>query len=284
MKTDKTVAKSPGPAARHRPFDTDLSSLTKQNELKSQMETETGEVEGHPEKCLHTTHWSVVLAAGDQSSAEGQEALARLCHTYWLPVYAFVRKRGHPPAEAKDLAQDFFARFLEKNSVARAVRERGRFRSFLMTSVQNFLRDARDHSQAQKRGGGRPAVSLDERDAEAFYRAQPADELDPAKEFELRWALTILDHVMQELRQEYVELGRGNLFDALQAHLWGDSESVPYPQLAEQFQLSLANVKSIAHRLRQSYRTRLREEIAHTVCQPSEVDDEVRYLMQVVSQ
>src|SRR5262249_13290451 len=227
---------------------------------------------------------SQVLAAGDQNSAQRHEALARLCHTYWLPVYAFVRKHGHSPEQAKDLTQDFFATFLEKNSVARAMRERGRFRSFLMTSVQNFLHDARDRTQAQKRGGGRPVVSLDEADAEACYVAQAAEELDPAKEFELRWALTVLDHVTHQLRQEYLELGRGDLFDALQSHLWGDAESLPYPQLAQQFQISLANVKTIAHRLRQSYRTKLREEIAHTVAQPGEIDDEVRYLMQVVSQ
>ena len=235
------------------------------------------------EKLFRTTHWSQVLAAGDQNSTQGHEALARLCHTYWLPVYAFVRKHGNTPDQAKDLTQDFFAFFLEKRSVARAVRERGRFRSFLMTSVQNFLRDTRDRSLAQKRGGGRPVVSLDEADAEACYLAQPAEELDPAKEFELRWALTVLDHVTQQLREEYLELGRGDLFDALQAHLWGDAESVPYQQLAERFHLSLANIKTSAHRLRQSYRAKLRQEIAHTVSQPGEVDDEVRYLMQVVS-
>jgi RNA polymerase sigma-70 factor (ECF subfamily) len=235
------------------------------------------------ERLFRTTHWSQVLAAGDPNSTQGYEALTRLCHTYWLPVYAFVRKHGHSPEQAKDSTQDFFAAFLEKNSVARAVRERGRFRCFLMTSVANFLRDAHDRGQAQKRGGGRPVVSLDDEDAEACYLSQSTDELDPAKEFELRWALTVLDHVTQQLREEYLQLGRGDLFDALESHLWGDAQSVPYPQLAERFCLSLANVKTIAHRLRQSYRTTLREEIAHTVSQPGEVDDEVLYLMQVVS-
>jgi len=126
-----------------------------------------------PEQCFRTTHWSVVLAAGDQDSAHGREALARLCQTYWLPVYAFVRKRGHSPDQAKDLTQDFFGSFLEKNSVARAVRERGRFRSFLMTSVENFLRNAHDRSQAQKRGGGTLLVSLDDLDAEGSREALP---------------------------------------------------------------------------------------------------------------
>src|SRR5207248_4963673 len=116
------------------------------------------------EQCFRTTHWSVVLAAGDQDSAQGREALARLCQSYWLPVYAFVRKRGHSPDHAKDLTQDFFANFLERNSVARAVRERGRFRSFLMTSVENFLRNAHARSQTQKRGGGQLLVSLEDQD------------------------------------------------------------------------------------------------------------------------
>ena len=235
------------------------------------------------EQCFRTTHWSVVLAAGDQDSAQGREALARLCQSYWLPVYAFVRKRGHSPDQAKDLTQDFFESFLEKNSVARAVRERGRFRSFLMTSVENFLRNAHERGQANKRGGGRPPVSLDEHDAEGHYLAEPALGMDPAQDFELRWALTVLDRVMQRLRGEYLELGRGDLFEALQAHLWGDADSIPYPQLAEQFGLTVANVKTTAHRVRQHYRGLLREEIAQTVAQPGEIDEEIRYLMRIVS-
>jgi RNA polymerase sigma-70 factor (ECF subfamily) len=183
-----------------------------------------------------------------------------------------------------DLTQDFFASLLEKNSVARAMQERGRFRSFLMTSVENFLRNAHERSQAQKRGGGRPLVSLDDQDVEACYLAQPAEALDPARHFELRWALTVLDRVTQRLRQEFLQLGRGELFDALQAHLWGDPESVPYPDLAERLGLSVSNVKITAHRLRESFRSLLREEIAQTVAQPGEIDDEIRYLMRVVSQ
>ena len=235
------------------------------------------------EKCFRTTHWSVVLAAGDENSGQRSEALARLCQTYWLPVYAFVRKRGHSPDRAKDLTQDFFGNFLEKNSVSRAARERGRFRSFLMTSVENFLRNAHERAQAQKRGGGRPPVSLDDQDAEGRYLAEPAAELDPAREFELRWALTVLQRVMQRLREEYLENGQGDLFDALQAHLWGDADSIPYPQVAERFGLTAANVKITAHRLRQRYRELLREEISHTVAQPGEIDEEIRYLMRIVS-
>lgn len=230
-----------------------------------------------------TTHWSVVLEAGEQSSPQAQLALTRLCKTYWLPVYAFVRKRGHSPEQAQDLTQAFFANFLEKQHVTKANRERGRFRCFLMTSVENFLRNENDRARAQKRGGGRQLLSLDEQDAEARYLCEPTTETDPAKAFEQRWAATLLETVLTRLQAEFGATGRSELFEALQAHLWGDAESTPYPELAERFGLTLANVKITAHRLRQRYRELLREEIAHTVALPGQIDDEIRHLMQVVS-
>jgi RNA polymerase sigma factor (sigma-70 family) len=243
--------------------------------------TESGFVAQSP--VFATTHWSVVLGAGDASSPEAEAALARLCQTYWLPVYAFVRKRGHSPEQAQDLTQTFFANFLEKQHVTRANPERGRFRSFLMTSVENFLRNENDRAQAQKRGGGRQLLSLDEQDAEARYLREPTTEMDPAKAFEQRWAATLLETVRQRLQAEFGATGRGDLFEALQAQLWGDAEATPYPELAERFGLTLSNVKITAHRLRQRYRELLREEIAHTVALPSQIDDEIRHLMQVVS-
>src|SRR5262245_42803112 len=150
-----------------------------------------------------TTHWSVVLTAGDEFSPQAEAALTRLCHTYWLPVYAFVRKRGHSPEQAQDLTQAFFANFLEKQLVTKANRERGRFRSFLMTSVENFLRNEHDRAQAQKRGGGRRLISLDEQDAEERYLCEPSDESDPAKTFEQRWAATLLNTVLGRLQAEF---------------------------------------------------------------------------------
>jgi RNA polymerase sigma factor (sigma-70 family) len=242
------------------------------------------ESEGAVPRVFATTHWSVVLAAGDGGSLEKVEALSRLCQSYWFPIYAFVRKWGYSPEQAQDLTPEFFAAFLEKNHVAKAARDRGRFRSFLMTSVENFLRNESDRARAQKRGGGRKLISLDEQDAEERYLCEPATELDPAKTFEQRWAATLLNTVLTRLQGEFVTTGRGDLFASLQAHLWGDSESIPYPQLAEQFGLTLANVKTTAHRLRQRYRELLREEIAHTVALPSQIDDEIRHLMKVVSE
>jgi RNA polymerase sigma-70 factor (ECF subfamily) len=236
-----------------------------------------------PIHVFQTTQWSVVQSAGEVTSPEAQAALARLCQAYWLPIYAFIRKRGHSPEQAEDLVQDFFGGFLEKNYVAKAVRERGRFRSFLMSSVENFLHNVHARNQAQKRGGGIPLLSLNVQDAEACYLAEPTDETDPAKAFEQRWASTVLHTVLQRLRQEFVESGRSELFEALHAHLWGDDECVPYPQLATDFNLSVANVKTTAHRLRRRYQQLLREEIAQTISQPGEIDEEIRYLMMVVS-
>src|SRR5262249_24297052 len=153
--------------------------------------------------------------------------------TYWRPVYAFVRKRGHSPGHAQDLTQAFFSNFLEKQHVIKANRERGRFRSFLMTSVENFLRNENDRARAQKRGGGRQLVSLDEQDAEARYLCEATTESEPARAFEQRWAATLLETVLKRLQAEFGAAGRSDLFEAFQAHLWGDADSSPYPELAE---------------------------------------------------
>lgn len=249
--------------------------------------TVNGQSSGQTElfgKNFQTTHWSVVLRGGDVLSEEGRLALEKLCRMYWFPIYAFIRKRGYSPEQAQDLTQGFFATFLEKNQIAKAARERGRFRCFLMSSVENFLYNEHDRARAQKRGGGQELISLDEQDAEARYLSEPGTEPDPAKTFEQRWAATLLNTVLTRLQEEFSATGRRDLFEALQAHLWGDSESVPYPQLAEQFGLSLANIKTTAHRLRLRYRELLRAEIANTVALPSDVDDEIRHLMKVVSE
>jgi len=232
---------------------------------------------------FQTTQWSVVQSAGDLTSPDAQAALTSLCQAYWLPIYAFIRKRGHSPEQAEDLVQDFFGGFLEKNYVAKAVRERGRFRSFLRSSVENFLHNVHDRNQAQKRGGGIRLLSLNGQSAEACYLAVPTDETDPAKAFEQRWASTVLQKVWQRLRDEFVESGRSELFEGLQAHLLSDPHSIPYPQLAQQLTLTIANIKTTAYRLRRRYQELLRAEIAQTISHPGEIDEEIRYLMKVVS-
>ena len=241
---------------------------------------QTGENAGN----FATTHWSVVLTAGDPASPQAAAAMGQLCQTYWLPIYAFIRRRGYSPEQAQDSTQEFFAGFLEKNYIVRATRDRGRFRSFLMASVENFLCNEHDRAVAQKRGGGTKLISIDGNRAEQWYLAEPVDECDPARVFEQRWASTLLAIVLNRLRGEFTTSRRMKFFEHLQPHLWGDAESVPYPQLAERLEMSLANVKVSAHRARQRYRELLREEIAHTVATPSEVDDEIRYLMRVVSE
>jgi len=233
---------------------------------------------------FHTTHWSVVLAAGEEGSEQATAALAKLCQTYWFPVYAFIRKKGHSPEQAQDFTQEFFAGFLEKNYVARATRDRGRFRVFLMSSVENFLHNQHDRAQAQKRGGGQTILSLDYKDAEERYQVEPIEETDPASIFEQQWAAMLLEAVLNRLRDEFGAEGRAGLFEELQAHLWGDADTIPYSQLAEKSGLTANNVKTIAHRFRQRYRELLREEIAQTVAKPGEVDDEIRHLMRIVSQ
>jgi len=237
-------------------------------------------------QAFHTTHWSVVVAAGEEGSEQAAAALSRLCQTYWFPVYAFIRKKGYSPEQAQDFTQEFFAGFLAKNYVARAARDRGRFRVFLMSSVENFLHNKHDKAHAQKRGGGRQVLSLDldYNDAEERYRIEPVEESDPAAIFEQQWVATLLETIFNRLREEFGAEGRAGLFQHLQGHLWGDIESIPYAQLAQKTGLTEGNVKTIAYRFRERYRGLLRDEIANTVATPGEVDDEIRHLMRIVSQ
>jgi len=249
--------------------------------LSERVNPESGK---EPAMQFNTTHWSVVLAAGEAGSEQAAAALARLCQTYWFPVYAFIRKRGNSPEEAQDFTQEFFSIFLEKNYVAKAARDRGRFRVFLMSSVENFLHNQYDRARAQKRGGGQKLISLDGADAEERYQMEPVEEADPVRVYEQQWASTLLETVLTRLRNDFGAEGRAGLFDDLQAHLWGETETIPYPQLAEKFGLSAGNVKTIAHRLRERYREVLREEISQTVAKPGDVDDEIQYLMRIVGQ
>lgn len=230
---------------------------------------------------FQTTLWTTVIAASDRTSADSEAALARLCKIYWPPVYAFIRKRTVSPEQAQDLAQSFFARFLEKNHVARAQRERGRFRSFLMTSVENFLRDEYDRATSLKRGGGQGPLSLDAMLAEE--EREPTETATPASAFEERWAKTLLDIVMHRLAEEYLQGNRLNLFDHLEPHLWGDSDSIPYDELSKRLAMGVVHLRVSVHRMRQRYREILREEIAQTVSTPDEIESEIRYLLQVVS-
>ena len=230
-----------------------------------------------------TTHWSVVLSAVDQSSPGSGAALARLCQSYWYPLYAYVRRRGYSPEDAQDLTQSYFAGLLEKKYLDRADRQRGRFRTFLLSSLENFLNNEWDRASAQKRGGGQRNISWDEQDAEGRYLNEPVDELTPERVFEKRWATTLLELVLKKMREEFIVSGKAELFEAIKPHLWSEGPAASYSQLAVQLNMTVVAVKVTVHRLRHRYRDLLRAEIAHTVATPGEVDDEIRHLIKVMS-
>jgi RNA polymerase sigma factor (sigma-70 family) len=225
------------------------------------------------------THWSVVLAAaGRADSTHARDALERLCRNYWLPIYAFVRRQGHSPHDAQDLTQEFFARLLERNYLAGVDREKGRFRSFLLASVKHFLANEWDKANAQKRGGGRPLISIDAAAAESSFGQEPADFVSADRIFERRWALSLLEQVLRRLREEYTRDGKEKQFEQLKATLTEASRSVPYAEIANRLATSEGAVKVAVHRLRQRYRELLRAEIADTVADAGEIDDEIRNL------
>jgi RNA polymerase sigma factor (sigma-70 family) len=230
-----------------------------------------------------TTRWSLVQAAGGERSTPAREALGTLCETYWFPLYAFARRRGLSPVEAEDRTQSFFAFVLEGNVIAKADPERGRFRSFLLKSLQNFLVAEQRRDDAQKRGGGRIIQSFDVAQAESRYAQEPASNETPERLFERQWALTVLQTTMDKLRAEYRSEGRGELCESLERHLHGDETRLPYIELAARFGLSEEAIKSAAHRLRRRYRELLRAEVAETLTDPKEVDDELRSLMEAVA-
>jgi RNA polymerase sigma-70 factor (ECF subfamily) len=230
-----------------------------------------------------TTHWSVVLAAGRTDTTSAQYALTRLCQSYWYPLYAYVRRRGYSPQDAEDLTQEFFARFLAQNWVERADREKGRFRTFLLSAMSYFLSNEWDKARAQKRGGGVPLLPLEFDQAETRYSREPVDNVTPEQHFERRWVLALLEQVLNRLRAEYEQDGKGQIFAELNPCLVGDRTSQPYAALAAKLGLSEGAVKSTVHRLRHRYRELLRDEIAHTVAGPGEVEEELRHLFAVLA-
>lgn len=235
-----------------------------------------------PGDIFATTHWSVVLAAGRERTQQADRALATLCQLYWHPLYTYVRKRGYSPHDAEDLTQEFFARILARNDVATVSRERGKFRSYLLAAINHFLSDEWDKARAQKRGGGR-VIHLDSAVAESLYAQEHADGMTPERLFDQRWAITVLEEVYRQLRQEYQRAGKAALFETLRFALMGERSAVPYARLAVQMNLTEAAIKVAVHRLRKRYRQVLSELVAGTVSSPDEVDEEMRYLLRALS-
>jgi RNA polymerase sigma-70 factor (ECF subfamily) len=224
-----------------------------------------------------------VLAAGKRNSPQSAAALAALCETYWYPLYAYIRRRGYGVDEAQDLTQAFFARLLEKSDLAAAQQERGRFRSFLLTSLKHFLANAWDHGRAKKRGGGRPSLSIDFGTAEDRYGMEPSHELTAEKIFERRWALVLLENVLARLHEESVQAGKSGIFDRLKVFLTGEKPAGSYDQLASELEISAGAMKVAVHRLRRRYRELLRAEIWQTVADPEEIEQEIRDLFIAIS-
>jgi len=231
---------------------------------------------------FNTTHWSVVLAAGDLGATNGRAALARLCQTYWYPIYCCVRRHGYSPEDAQDLTQGFFAKLLSKNQIALADPGRGRFRTFLLRSMENFLRTQHRDATTQKRGGGSEVLSIEMQEAEGRYSGEPPDNLSPSALFERQWAGAVLEAVLVALRKEFSATGRLELFDSLEPHLWGDDTATPYVTIAESLDMTVVAVRVTLHRLRQRFHELLCAEISNTVETPTDVDDELRHLRRVL--
>ena len=223
-----------------------------------------------------------MLAAGRVSSPGAAAALEMLCRTYWPPLYAFIRRRGRSPEEAKDLTQEFFARFLKRNDLTATSPEKGRFRSFLLAVLKHFLANEWHREQCQKRGGGRVAISLDAEPVEARYQIEPVETATPETVFERQWAFTVLDQTMSRLQEEYASAGKRDVFELLKETLSGQKRTAPRAELAARCGISVGAVDVAVHRLRRRYGELLRDVIAHTVSQPDEVEEEIRHLKAVL--
>ncbi len=232
---------------------------------------------GHP--LFAPTHWSVVLAAAAEKSPASAAALEKLCRNYWYPLYAYVRSRGYGPEDAEDLTQEFFARLLAHRGLEGASPLKGKFRSFLLASINHLLSNERDRANCQKRGGGKREISLEAQTAEERYRLEPLDELTPDKVFERRWAAALVERVLGQLEEEYSRTGRSQVFHVLQPFIAGESFGGDYTVAAEQLDMSKGAVRIAVHRLRQRFGTMFRAAVAETVDTPDDLEAEMRHLL-----
>jgi RNA polymerase sigma factor (sigma-70 family) len=237
----------------------------------------------HANAQFATTHWNLVLAAAGQGTPGSHEALSLLCEAYWFPLYAHVRRRGHDVETARDLTQGFFAELLQRNSIQLADSERGRFRTFLLGSLDHFLHHTHRDQRALKRGGAHELISWDAQDAEQRLALELADARSPDKEFDRRWALATLERARTRLRSEFSIAGKTELFDLLRPHLLGGNEGAPYAEIAARLNMTVVAVKVTVHRLRQRYGELVRHEIAQTLADPSDAEAELRHLIECLS-
>ena len=230
-----------------------------------------------------TTHWTVVLAAGRSGSQQADVALEELCRTYWYPLYAYVRRHGHSREDAEDLTQGFFARLLEKNYLEGLTADKGRFRSFLLVALKRFLANEWDRANRQKRGGGVLPLSLDWQDAESRYQITPADNLSPDKLYDRAWAVVVLERVITHLRDESGTEGKAGQYEQLKAFLMMGKSEIPYARAAAELKMSEGAVRVAVHRLRRRYRELLRAEIAQTLANPAQADEEMQALFSALA-
>ena len=232
---------------------------------------------------FRTTHWSVVLAAGDSASPHAAVALEELCRTYSYPLYAFIRRQGHAPHDAEDLTQEFFARLLKRRFLQSVDPRKGKFRSFLLAWLKNFLANEWDRARTLKRGGQYSFISWDQEVVENRYRAEPSHEVTPDRIFERAWALTVLEKALEELRNEYAAANKTELFDTLQECLSGEKGEASYADVMPKLRMSEGAVKMSVLRMRRRYGELLRSEIAQTVTSTKELEEEMRQLFAVLS-
>jgi len=244
-----------------------------------------------------TTQWTAVLAAGQDSSLEGQVALDQLCKTYWYPLYAYVRRKGHNHEDAQDLTQEFFNRFLERKYLQKADRNRGRFRTFLLTSLKNFLINEWTKANREKRGGGAKVLSLDQEVAEARFAAEPVTEQPPDALYDRGWADIVIRRARAAFRAEFEQAGKLKQFELLHVYVWGEELAQPaskaegqdkpksehsYAKVAGELEMTEGALKTAVHRLRERYKDLVRAEVTSTVTTPVEADEEMRYLISIM--
>lgn len=229
-----------------------------------------------------TTSWSNLEAAQQGDTSQAREALESICNTYWYPLYAYIRRKGHSAQDAEDLTQAYFFQVLEKNYLGAVDRQKGKFRSFLLASLNHFLSNQRDFRNAEKRGGGKPLISLDDQTAEDRYQLEPATDLTPEKMFEYRWAGTLMDQVRQKLKEECDEAGKSALFGEVQQYLLQEPPSGGYNEVADHLKMSSGAVAVAVHRLRQRFGELVRLEVSGTVASPEDVEPEMNHLLEVL--
>ena len=247
-------------------------------QAESNEENPTGHESGRPANYFATTRWTLVLEAGRKSSPQSERALGELCQIYWYPLYAYVRRKGRSKEDAEDLTQAFFERFLEKNYLEGLAAEAGKFRAVLLASLKHFLANEWDKSLRQKRGGGALHFSLDWKNADERYQIEPADATSPDRIFDRAWALALLERVIARLREESQAAGKLLLFEQARGYLMFDESAIPYAQVGESLKMDEGAVRVAVHRLRKRYRELLREEIAQTLTDSAQVEEELRSL------